>query len=111
LISQQENFYRERVTQIVLCRPQNEFQQTARAERQRQGRAEDYQLQLSTKNRFLPLTSFPPLPYKTAVTNPAPSSTQNNSYITRHIEHLFLTNCKPMPIANISHAIIHKTFG
>ena len=31
-------------------------------------KAEDYQLQVTTKNQFLPLTNFPPLPYKTTVT-------------------------------------------
>jgi len=27
-------------------------------------KAEDYQLQVPTKNQFLPLANFPPLPYK-----------------------------------------------
>jgi len=39
-------------------------------------RAEAYQLQVPTQNQFTPLqqTQFPPLPYKTAVTNPSASS-------------------------------------
>jgi len=32
-------------------------------------KAEDYRLQIPVQNQFTPLT-FPPLPYKTAVTNP-----------------------------------------
>jgi len=57
-------------------------------------KAEDYQLQVPTKNQFLSLTNFPPLPYKTAVPNPAPSSNPNDAYIVRHVEHLLLTSCK-----------------
>ena len=36
--------------------------------------AEDYQLQVPVQNQFTPLTQnqFPPLPYKTVVTNPSP---------------------------------------
>jgi len=33
-------------------------------------KAEDYQLQIPTYNTFLPLVNFPPLPYKTVVSNP-----------------------------------------
>jgi len=57
-------------------------------------KAEDYQLQVSTKNQFLPLANFLPLPYKTTVTNPAPSSNPNDAYIIRHAEHLLLISCK-----------------
>jgi len=73
-------------------------------------KAEDYQLQVPTKNQFLPLTNFPPLPYKTAVTNPAPSSNPNDAYIVRHVEHLFLTSCKTLPTTNVIPGIIQKTF-
>jgi len=40
-------------------------------------KAEDYQLQIPTQNQFMPLaqTQFPPLPYKTAITNPSSSNT------------------------------------
>ena len=55
-------------------------------------KAEDYQLQVLTKNQFLPLINFPPLPYTSVVTLPPPSPGQNNSYVPRHIEHLFLTS-------------------
>ena len=57
-------------------------------------KAEDYQLQVSTKNQFLPLANFPPLAYKTAVTNPASTANPNDAYIVRHVEHLLLTSCK-----------------
>jgi len=73
-------------------------------------KAEDYQLQVPTKNQFLPLINFPPLPYKTAVTNPAPSN-PNNAYIVCHIEHLLLTSCKTLPTTNVIPNIIQKTFG
>ena len=36
-------------------------------------KAEDYQLQVPVQNQFMPLT-FPPLPYKQAVSNPTSSS-------------------------------------
>jgi len=60
--------------------------------------AEDYQLQVPVQNQFTPLTQnqFPPLPYKTVVTNPSPSSSTND-YMTRFIEHILLTSCKPLP--------------
>jgi len=74
-------------------------------------KAEDYQLQIPTQNQFAPLqTQFPPLPYKTAVTNPS-SSTPADAYIIRHIEHLLLTSCKPPPPTNIISSITQKTFG
>ena len=73
-------------------------------------RAEAYQLQVPTKNQFLPLTNFPPLPYKIAVTNPTPSN-PNNAYVFRHIEHLLLTSCKTLPTTNVIPNIIQKTFG
>jgi len=75
-------------------------------------KAEDYQLQISVQNQFAPLTQtqFPPLPYKTAVTNPS-SSSSINDYIIRFNEHLLLTSCKPPPPINIISSIIQKTFG
>jgi len=74
-------------------------------------RAEDYQLQVPTQNQFTPLqqTQFPPLPYKTAVTNPAASS--YNDYTIRFTEHLILTSCKPPPPTNIISSIVQKSFG
>jgi len=48
--------------------------------------AEDYQLQVPTKNQFQPLSNFPPLPYKTIVSLPPPSPGENNSYVPRHVE-------------------------
>ena len=43
-------------------------------------KAEDYQLQVPTQNQFTPLTQtqFPPLPYKSAVTNPTASPSVND---------------------------------
>ena len=74
-------------------------------------RPEDYQLQVPTKNQFLTSPNFPPLPYKTAVTNPAPSSNTNDAYIVRHVEHLLLTSCKTLPPTNVIPSIIQKNFG
>jgi len=74
-------------------------------------KAKDYQLQVPTKNQLLPLSNFPPLPYKSGVTLPPPSSGQNNSYVPRHIEHLFLTSYKTIPNTNVTTSIISKTFG
>jgi len=73
-------------------------------------RAEDYQLQIPTQNQFTPLTQtqFPPLPYKTTVTNPSPSA---NAYVIRFTEHRLLTSCKPPPPTNIISSIVQKTFG
>jgi len=73
-------------------------------------KAEDYQLSVPTKNQFSPLDKFRPLPYKTAVTHPAPSN-PNDAYIVRHIEHLLLTSCKSLPPTNIISSILQKTFG
>jgi len=69
-----------------------------------------YQLQVPTKKQFLPLDKFPPLPYKTAVTNPAPSN-PNDVYVGRHIEHLLLTSCKTLPTTNIIPSFTQKNFG
>jgi len=74
-------------------------------------KAEDYQLQVPTKNQFLPLANFPPLPYKTTVTNPAPSPNPNDAYIVHHIEHLLLTSCKTLPPTNVIPSILQKIFG
>ena len=62
-------------------------------------KAEDYQLQIPTQNQFMPLaqTQFPPLPYKTAITNPSSSNT-TEAYMIRFREHLLLTSCKPYPL-------------
>jgi len=75
-------------------------------------KVEDYQLQIPVQNQFAPLTQtqFPPLPYKTAVTNPT-SSSSTNDYIIRFTEHLLLTSCKSPPPTNIISSIIQKTFG
>jgi len=73
-------------------------------------KAEDYQLQIPTQNQFAPLTNFPPLPYKTAVTN-HPSSNPTDAYIIRYTEHLLLTSCKPPPPTNIISSIVQKKFG
>ena len=73
-------------------------------------KAEDYQLQVPTKNQFLSLNKFPPLPYKMAVINPAPSN-PNDAYIGRHIEHLLFTSYKTLPTTNIIPSITQKTFG
>jgi len=75
-------------------------------------KAEDYQLQIPIQNLFTPLTQtqFPPLPYKTAVTNPS-SSNPTNDYMIRFTEHLLLTSCKRPPPTNIISSIIQKTFG
>ena len=75
-------------------------------------KAEDYQLQIPVQNQFTPLTQtqFPPLPYKTAVTNPN-SSSSTNDYMIRFIEHILLTSCKPPPPTNIIPSITQKTFG
>jgi len=75
-------------------------------------RAEDYQLQIPTQNQFTPLaqTNFPPLPYKTAITNPSSSNT-TDAYMIRFTEHLLLTSCKPPPPTNIISNIVQKTFG
>jgi len=74
-------------------------------------KAKDYQLQVPTKNQFLPLANFPPLPYKTAVTNLAPSLNSNYAYIVCHIEHLLLTSCKTLSPTNVIPSILQKTFG
>ena len=74
-------------------------------------KTEDYQLQIPTKIQLQPLTNFPPLPYKTAVTNPAPSANPNDAYIVRHVEHLLLTSCKTLPPTNVIPSILQKTFG
>ena len=75
-------------------------------------RAEDYQLQIPTQNQFTPLTQtqFPPLPYKTVVTNPSPSNPAD-AYVIRFTEYLLLTSCKPPPPTNIISTIVQKTFG
>ena len=74
-------------------------------------KAEDYQLQVPTKNQFLPLANFPPLPYKITVTNPTPTANPNDAYIVRHIEHLLLTSCKTFPPTNVIPSILQKAFG
>jgi len=74
-------------------------------------KAEDYQLQVPTKNQFLPLQNFPPLPYKTAVTNSAPFPNPNDAYIVCHVEHLLLTSCKTLPQTNVISSIVQKTFS
>ena len=68
-------------------------------------KAEDYQLQVPVQNQFAPLSQnqFPPLPYKTAVTNPSSSS---DAYLIRYNEHLLLTSCKPPPPINIISNIV-----
>ena len=73
-------------------------------------KAKDYQLQIPTQNQFTPLTNFPPLPYKTAVTNHS-SPNPTNAYVIRYTEHLLLTSCKPPPPTNIISSIVQKTFG
>ena len=72
-------------------------------------KAEDYQLQILVQNQFTPLTNFPPLPYKHAVTNPS-SSNSTNDYVIRFTEYLLLTSCKPPPPTNIISSIVQKTF-
>jgi len=72
-------------------------------------KAEDYLLQIPVRKQFTPLT-FPPLPYKTAVTNPS-SSGSTNDYVIRFTEHLLLTSCKPPPPPNIISSIVQKTIG
>ena len=74
-------------------------------------RAEGYQLQVPTKNEFLPLTNFPPLPYKAIITKPSTKPTPDNSYYIRHSEHLFLTNYKTIPSPDIIKPLIKGTFG
>jgi len=75
-------------------------------------KAEDYQLQVPVQNKFAPLSQnqFPPLPYKTAVTNPS-SSQSADAYLIRYNEHLLLTSCKPPPPTNIISNIVQKSFG
>jgi len=73
--------------------------------------AEDYQLQVPIKNQFQPLSNFLPLPYKTIVSLPPPSPGENNSYVPRHVEHLYLSSFKSIPNTNVTHSIIQKTFG
>jgi len=70
-------------------------------------KAEDYQLQIPVQNQFTPLTNFPPLPYKNAVTNPSLSNSTND-YVIRFTEHLLLTSCKPPPPTNIISSIVQK---
>jgi len=72
-------------------------------------RAEDYQLRIPTQNQFTPLTQtqFPPLPYKTVVTNPSPSNPAD-TYVIRFTEHLLLTSCKPPPPTNIISSIVQE---
>ena len=72
-------------------------------------KAEDSQLQISVQNQFTPLT-FPPLPYKNAVTNPS-SSSSTNDYVIRFTEHLLLTSYKPPPPTNIISSVVQKTSG
>jgi len=72
-------------------------------------KGEDYQLQIPVQNQFTLLT-FPPLPYKNAVTNPS-SSSSINDYVICFTEHLLLTSCKPPPPTNIISSIVQKTFG
>ena len=73
--------------------------------------AEDYQLQISTQNQFSPLPNFPPLSYKNAITSPSTQHTQDNCYVTRHTEHLFLTTHKTTPSADLLKRMIQKSFG
>ena len=73
-------------------------------------RPEDYQQIVSLQNQFQPLTNFPPLPYKTAVTKPA-SKAQDNSYTTRYTEHLFLTTIKGQPAHDTIKMLVQKVFG
>jgi len=74
-------------------------------------KAEDYQFQVPIKNQFQPLTNFPPLPYKTAVTKAVPSANPKDAYIVCHVEHLLLTSCKTLPTINVIPSILQKTFG
>ena len=64
---------------------------------------------MPTQKQFLPLTNFPPLPYKSAVTNH--SSSNSDAYVIRFTEHLLLTSCKPPPPTNIISSIVQKTYG
>ena len=73
-------------------------------------KAKEYQLQVPTQNQFLPLSNFPPLPYKSAVTNPS-SSNSTDAYVIRFTEHLLLTSCKPPPPTTIISSIVQKTYG
>jgi len=74
-------------------------------------KAEDYQLQIPTHNTFLPLVNFPPLPYKTIVSNPPTKLTRHNTYLVRHTGHLFLTNYQTAPSSETPKLLIQKTFG
>ena len=101
------------MTQISYCRIQNEPGKNPgkKDEGKSVQSVEDYQLQVPIKNQFLPLSNFPPLPYKSVVSLPPPSPGQNNSYVPRYIEHLFLTSYKNIPNTNVTPSIIQKTVG
>ena len=78
-------------------------------------RAEDYQLdvpvQIPTHNQFHTLANFPPLPSKTVVSKPPSKPTIDNSYVVRHTEHLFLTNYKSTPSAEVIKPLLQKAFA
>lgn len=77
---------------------------------------DDYQIQIPvqipTQNQFHPLSSqFPPLTYKAAAAQSSIKRTTDNSYVSRHTEHLFLTSYLTIPSSLSLRPIILKMFG
>ena len=64
-------------------------------------RAEDYQIAAPTRlplqNQFQTLSNYPPLPYKTVVSQPPAQPNTDNTYKIRFIEHLCLLLTKLNP--------------
>jgi len=75
-------------------------------------KAEDYQLtpSLSLQNQFKPLTNFPPLPYKAAVSQPQ-RTIPDLSYSTHHVEHICLTTHTTPPPHETLKLLVQKIFG
>lgn len=73
--------------------------------------AANYQQNLLATNPFSPLTNYPPLPYKMAVTKPVTKPHVDHTYTPQHVEHLFLTNLTTQPSGDVLRSLIQKTFG
>jgi len=64
-------------------------------------------MQIPVQNKFHSLLNYPPLPYKNVVIGS--SSKPQDLYLTKHTEHIFLTNYKTPPTLAIW-PLIEKSF-
>jgi len=78
-------------------------------------RAEDYQITapatLPLQNQFQTLSNYPPLPYKTIVSQTPSKSYSDNAYKVRFTEHLCLTTHKTEPPFETLKLLVQKIFG